>query len=250
MKDYGASLSWPPAPRALSETARKFEAMFLRWRGFMVIRRVPPEDRDMLKRKLLAWELVGAGSPSGQARRNWGMNRRWYGDYLSQENMGPEYSATIQEIRTRDGVNNIIFSAKIMKINRFKKTTERFLVVSERKLYKLGDKKSNVMRGEDLSNVVGLSCGTVDDQLIVLHMSNKNDLVACLTSPPPSQDWVGELAGVLASAKGKDQLKVRVADEIHCSMGSKSQTIIIQQDHTSNLPNFRKTKTGFVFNYP
>ena len=104
MKDYGASLSWPPAPRALNETARKFEAMFLRWRGYMVIRRVPPEDRDMLKRKLLAWQLVGAGSPAGQGRRNWGMNRRWYGDYLSQENMGPEYSATIQEIRTRDGV--------------------------------------------------------------------------------------------------------------------------------------------------
>ena len=41
------------------------------------------------------------------------------------------------------------------------------------------------MRGEDLSNVVGLSCGTVDDQLIVLHMSKKNDLVACLPSPPP-----------------------------------------------------------------
>ena len=249
MKDYGASLSWPPPPRALTDTARKFESMFLRWRGYMVIRKVPPEDRDMLKRKLLAWELVGAGSPSG-GRRNWGMNRRWYGDYLSQENMGPEYSATVQEIRTRDGVNNIVFSAKMMKINRFKKTTERFLVVSEKKIYKLGDKKSNVMRGEDLANVVGLSCGTVDDQLFVLHMSNKNDLVACLTSPPPSQDWVGELVGVIASAKGNSQLKVRVSDEIHCSMGSKSQTIIIQQDHTSNIPNFKKTKTGFVFNYP
>ena len=58
-----------------------------------------------------------------------GMNRRWYGDYFSQENMGPDYATNIQEIRTRDGVNNIIFSARIMKINRFKKT-ERFLVVT------------------------------------------------------------------------------------------------------------------------
>ena len=126
----------------------------------------------------------------------------------------------------------------------------RQLCCSEKKVYKLDDKKSKVMRGESLADVTGLSCGRGDGQLVVLHMRNKNDLVACLTSPPPSQDWVGELVGVIASAKGKDQLKVRVADEIHCSMGSKSQTIIIQQDHTSNLPNFRKTKTGFVFNYP
>ena len=57
------------------ETARKFWAMFQRWRGYMVIRRVPPEDREMLKRKLLAWELVGAGTESG-GRTNWGINRQ------------------------------------------------------------------------------------------------------------------------------------------------------------------------------
>ena len=32
MKDYGASLTWPEPPRALKETARKFESMFSRWR--------------------------------------------------------------------------------------------------------------------------------------------------------------------------------------------------------------------------
>ena len=107
MKDYGASLAFPDPPKALWETARKFESMFMRWRGYMIIKKVPPEDRDMLRRKLLAWELVGAGSGNG-GRQNWGMNRRWYGDYLSQENMDPEYNTTVQDIRTKDGVNNII----------------------------------------------------------------------------------------------------------------------------------------------
>ena len=74
MKDYGASLTWPEPPQALRETAKKFESMFSRWRGYMVIRKVPPEDRDMLKRKLLAWELVGAGAING-GRQNWGINR-------------------------------------------------------------------------------------------------------------------------------------------------------------------------------
>ena len=88
-----------------------------------------------------------------------------------------------------------------MKINRYKKTTDRFLVISEKKIYKLGDKKSNVMRGESLSDVVSMSCGVSDDQLVVLHMRDKNDIVCCLTSPAPAQDWVGELAAAIATAK-------------------------------------------------
>ena len=107
MKDYGASLAFPDPPKALRETARKFESIFMRWRGYMIIKMVPPEDRDMLRRKLLAWELVGAGSGNG-GRQNWGMNRRWYGDYLSQENMDAEYNTTVQDLRTKDGVNNVI----------------------------------------------------------------------------------------------------------------------------------------------
>jgi hypothetical protein len=90
MKDYGASLTFPPPPKALKETSAKFEAMFRRWRGYMAIRRVPvevsakgrpsteyPQDRDMLRRKLAAWDLVGGGAPGG-GRLGWGMNRRWW----------------------------------------------------------------------------------------------------------------------------------------------------------------------------
>ena len=116
IKDYGSSLAFPYPPKALQETGRKFESMFMHWRGYMIIKKVTPEDRDMLRRKLLAWELVGAGSGNG-GRQNWGMNRRWYGDYLSQENMDPEYNTTVQDIRTKDGVNNIIFSSKVLFIN-------------------------------------------------------------------------------------------------------------------------------------
>ena len=197
-------------------------------------------------RKLLAWDLVGAGSGGGdgRGRHNWGMNRyvnmaliyfrfdqiffnphlsrRWYGDYLGQGQLapGPEYGATVQEIRQRDGVNNIIFSSRLRKINRHKQSSDRYLVIrsgqahasqtvnktvmlccSEKKVYKLDDKKSKVMRGESLADVTGLSCGRGDGQLVVLHMRNKNDLVACLTSPPPGQDWVGELAAAIATAK-------------------------------------------------
>ena len=88
----------------------------------------------------------------------------------------------------------------MLKINKFKKTSDRLLLISEKKIYKLDDKKSKVMRGENLSDVVGLSCGTKDDQLVVIHMKDKNDLVACLTAPQ-GQDWVGKLTAILATTK-------------------------------------------------
>jgi len=249
MKDYGASLVWPEPPRALRETANKFEAMYERWRAYMVVKRVPPEERDMLRRKLLAWELVGSGSPSG-GRRSWGRDRRWYGDYVGQDSGGVvDYAATVQEIKAKDGVNNIVFSSHVTKVNRFNKVTDRLLVVSEKKLYKLDTKKCKLMRGEDLSDVAGVSCGTKDDQLIVIHMKNKNDLVVSLTSAD-GQDRVGELTAVLATAKRNQQFKVKVCDEIHCFLGGKSITVVIQPEQGGQLPSFKKVKSGFIYTHP
>jgi len=248
MKDYGASLTIPPAPRALQETSSKFEAMFRRWRGYMAIRRVPVEDRDMLRRKLLAWDLVGGGAPGG-GRQAWGMNRRWYGDYLSQENLGPAYTSMVNDLLSRSGANNIIFSCRMIKINKFKKQTDRLLVVSEKKLYKVDAAKIKVMREEGLEQVTGLSCGTGDNQMVVLHMLNKNDLVVCLDAPV-GEDRVGELAAILATVRGVDKVRVRVTDEVHCSMGGKAQTVVIQRDQTVSVPDFKKSKTGFIFSHP
>jgi len=248
MKDYGGSLQFPTPPRALQETGRKFEAMFLRWRGYMVIRRVPPEDRDMLRRKLLAWELVGAGSGGG-VRRDWGMNRRWYGDYLSQEGLGPEYSAAVQDLLTKDRSNNIVFSSRALKVNKFKKTADRLLLVSEEKICTMDEKKAKLMRDQTLKEATGLSCG-LTGQLVVIHMRDKNDLVVSLTSSPSSHDRVGELVAVLATAKQGQQFNVRVSDEIHCNLGGKSLIIMCQQDLQAGLATFTKSKTGFVYSFP
>jgi len=248
MKDFGASLTFPPPPKALTETSAKFESMFLRWRGYMVIRRVPVEDRDMVRRKLLAWDLVGNGAPEG-GRGNWGMNRRWYGDYLSQEGMAAQYSSMVQDLLTRDRANNLVFSCRMLKINKFKKQTDRLLLISEKKIYKVDSAKIKVMRDEELDAVVGLTCGSKDNQLVVIHMRDKNDLVVCL-NVPEGEDRVGELTAVLATVKGKDQFRVRVADEVHCHMGGKPQTVIIQPDQAIPSPDFKKSKTGFIFSYP
>lgn len=213
----------------------------------MVIKKVPPEDRDMLRRKLLAWEMVGAGSGSG-GRRDWGMNRRWYGDYLSEERLGPEYSAAVQDLLTRDGTNNIVFSCRLLKVNKFKKTADRLLLVSEQRICTMDEKKSKLMRDQLLSGVTGVSCG-VSGQLVVVHMRDRNDLVGSLINSA-NHDRVGEFVAVLSTVKKGEKLAVRVTDEIHCSLGGKSQTIICQQDNHSPMSTFTKSKTGFVFTFP
>lgn len=245
MKDHGASLQWPTPPRALRQTAAKFQAMFTRWRAYQVIKRIPPEDRDLYRRKLLAWELLGG------KRRNWGQGRRWYGDYLSQENTGPEYASALQEIRAKDQGNNIVFSSRILKVNRFNKTNERFLILSESHLYKLDPRKGKLMRGERLDDVTGVSCGPHAHQLVVLHMRDKKDLVMSLLVPGDgAEDRVGEFVAVLATVKKGAQFRVQVSEEIHCFMGGKSVTVLVQEDKNSAVPRFNKSKAGYVFSYP
>ena len=88
----------------------------------------------------------------------------------------------------------------MLKINRFNKSSDRLLVISEKRLYKLDSKKCKLMKGENLSDVVGLTCSSGKDQLVVMHMKSKNDLIVSLSSPG-SEDRVGELVAVLVSTK-------------------------------------------------
>jgi len=245
MKDYGASLEWPRPPRALKQTANKFQGMYVRWRGYQVIKRIPPEDRDMLRRKILAHDLLG------RERQEWGSGRRWYGDYLSQASGtgGAPIRGILQELRDKDGGNNIIFSAQVVKLSQFHKTNDRYLILSESFLYKVDPRKGKIMRTERLSDVASVSCGTGDNQLVVLHMKDKKDIVFSLVTPD-KEDRVGELVAVLATVKGSEQLRVRVSDEIHCFMGGKSKTLAVQPDTNSSIPQFNRTKAGYIFSHP
>ena len=81
--------------------------MYWRWRGYQVIKRIPPEDRDMVRRKIRAYDLL-----AGQ-RRDWGVARRWYGDYLSQDRSDPMFASALAEVRAKDGGNNVVFSCQV-----------------------------------------------------------------------------------------------------------------------------------------
>lgn len=244
MKDYGASLVWPQPPKALTATAKKFQSLYLRWRGYQVIKRIPPEDRDMVRRKIRAYDLLAG------ARRDWGVSRRWYGDYLSQDRSDPIYASALAEVRAKDGGNNIIFSCQVLKLNHFSKTADRLLIMSETSFYKVDPRKGKIMRSERISDIVSVSCGSGSHQLVIIHMRDKKDLVFSLIGPS-GEDRVGELVALIATAK-RDGLKVTVKDEMHCYMGGKSKTILAQQEASVTTERFDKmaSGSGFIFSCP
>jgi len=245
MKDYGGSLVWPEPPRALQATAQKFQALYRRWRGFQVIKRIAPEDRDLVRRKIRAYDLLG-----GQ-RREWGVSRRWYGDYLSQDRSDPIYASALAEVRSKDGGNNIVFSSQVLKLNHFNKTADRLLIISETSFYKVDPRKGKIMRSEKISDIVSMSCGSGSHQLVIFHMRDKKDLVFSLVSPP-SEDRVGELVALIVTAKRDQGLKVGVSDEMHCYMGGKSKTILAKQESSTSVDRFDKMSSGsgFIFSCP
>ena len=61
----------------------------------------------MVRRKIRAYDLLAG------ARRDWGVSRRWYGDYLSQDRSDPVYASALAEVRAKDGGNNIVFSCQV-----------------------------------------------------------------------------------------------------------------------------------------
>ena len=57
------------------------------------------------------------------------------------------------------------------------------------------------MRSERLADVAGITCGSGNHQLTVLHMKDKKDIVFSLVTPE-GEDRVGELVAILATLKG------------------------------------------------
>ncbi|KAH9371684.1 hypothetical protein HPB48_018268 [Haemaphysalis longicornis] len=79
-KDYGKSIAWPPPPICVREAVPSLKAIFSRWRGSMMLRKVPREEWPQLHLKVTAAEVLAG------RRRDWGQSRKWHGNYLSQVN--------------------------------------------------------------------------------------------------------------------------------------------------------------------
>uniref|UniRef100_A0A674DAX8 Myosin IG n=1 Tax=Salmo trutta TaxID=8032 RepID=A0A674DAX8_SALTR len=129
MADYGKSVEWPTPPAALAQFDSITQQLHRRWRARQIVKNIPPSDMGEVRAKVAA-----LGALSGE-RKDWGCGRPWERDYLSN------VSHNTLALRNKDQYNQVLFSGFCRKVNRFNKSTDRALFITEKHIYKLDPKK-------------------------------------------------------------------------------------------------------------
>ncbi|XP_064146321.1 unconventional myosin-Ig isoform X1 [Loxodonta africana] len=249
---YGRDLTWPPAPAVLQPFQDTCQALFCRWRARQLVKNIPPSDMAQIKAKVAAMRLLQG------LRQDWGCRRAWVRDYLSSATDNPTasglFAQRLQTLRKKDGFAAVLFSSHVRKVNRFHKSRDRALLLTDQHLYKLEPgRQYRVMRAVPLQAVTGVSVTSGRDQLVVLHTRGQDDLVVCLHRTQPELDnRVGELVGVLAAhCQGEGRvLEVRVSDCISLSQRGARRLVSVEPKPEQPAPDFRCSRSGFTLLWP
>uniref|UniRef100_A0A8C0MFX0 Myosin IG n=2 Tax=Canis lupus familiaris TaxID=9615 RepID=A0A8C0MFX0_CANLF len=249
---YGRDLVWPPPPAVLQPFQDTCHVLFCRWRARQLVKNIPPSDMAQIKAKVAAMGVLQ------ELRQDWGCRRAWVRDYLSSATDNPTASGLFAErlkaLREKDCFGAVLFSSHVRKVNRFHKSRDRALLLTDRHLYKLDPgRQYRVMRAVPLEAVTGLSVTSGRDQLVVLHARGQDDLVVCLhRSRPPLDNRVGELVGVLAAyCQGTGRaLEVRVSDCIPLSQRGTRRLVSVEPKPEQPEPEFRCSRGAFTLLWP
>ncbi|KAI3385236.1 hypothetical protein SNEBB_001731 [Seison nebaliae] len=181
-KKAGRDIKWPEKPVNVSP---KFDNQLknIRQRHWAhnILRRFPKSQWREINSKIAVMELLGQNT-----RKLIDLREHWEGDYLSSitDNMNYMiYQKSMEAIEEKDDCGKILFSSFIRKINRFGKTTERGIVVTEKFIYKLDpSKKFQMMRpGTQPSDIVKVTVSDVNDSLMIIDTYTiDNDFVFIL----------------------------------------------------------------------
>lgn len=154
MKDYGKHIAWPRPPVAALSAENGLKNLFHKWRASMLLRKFPRSEWAQLRLQVVA------ASALKQRRKFWGQNRRWLGNYLSivAENSNySHYNGSINNIKNTDQhFGRVLFSSFVLKFNRFNKTADRAIILTESAVYKLDgfkNKFKNLKRSIDVKEV-------------------------------------------------------------------------------------------------
>ncbi|NXK52356.1 MYO1G protein, partial [Chauna torquata] len=277
MPDFGKSLAWPVPPAVLGRFQENSQQLFRRWRARQIIKNIPPSDMAQIRAKVAAMEVLQG------LRKDWGCQRGWARDYLSSASENPglalPFARRVQALRDKVHFGSVLFSSHVRKvrgsagpahprqrppaalslgsapqINRFNKSRDRAILITDQHLYKLEPRQQyRVMRALPLSTVTGLSVTSCQAQLVVFHTQSHDDLAVCLHKmQPPGDNRVGELVGVLLEhcRATKRELQVRVSDCIQLSLRGRKRLLTVETQPGLATPDFHKSREGFVLYWP
>nr|XP_022305174.1 unconventional myosin-Id-like isoform X4 [Crassostrea virginica] len=255
MKDYGKSVEWPRPPSKLQGLVELLQRVHGKWRASMILKDVPKAEWPILRLKVMAAAALGG------RRSDWGSRRKWDGNYLAMDN--PEskdnsntadFVTKMNSLKSHDQFTKILFSSHVKKFNKNNKAADRAIAITDKCIYKLDPKKKYkpLKKGIGIQMVTGVSLTTGSDQLVILHLSDENDLVLCLQNLT-KEERVGELVGTLCShisqRLGKE-LKVTVGKPVHCMLGSKRRTVMVRPTAVNGGATFKKEGTDIALMWP
>lgn len=251
MADYGKSVEWPAPPVALTQFHNNTVMLHRRWWARQIVKKIPPSDMLEVRAKVAALTAL-----SGD-RKDWGVGRAWERDYLANARDGPQTSSGFirvsKELRSRDEFTQVLFSGFCRKVNRFNKSTDRGLLVTDKCVYKLEPKKQfKVLKRLPLDALTGLSVTAGVDQMVALHTACRDDVLLCLQRGELSanQDRVGELVGALVdhfTRVRKVHLPVKVCQSaLQLHMRGKPKSVTVETKLGQRGADFKKSRDGFV----
>ncbi|XP_025945594.1 unconventional myosin-Ig [Apteryx rowi] len=252
MPDYGKSVPWPQPPAVLAHFQDNSQLLFRRWRARQIVKNIPPSDMAQIRAKVAAMGVLQG------LRKDWGCQRSWARDYLSSVTENPAlalpFARRVQALRDKVHFGAVLFSCHVRKINRFNKSRDRAILLTDQHLYKLDPRQQyRVMRALPLSAVTGLSVTSCRAQLVVFHTQGHDDVAVCLHKTQPAGDnRVGELVGVLLEhcRATKRELQVRVSDCIQLSLRGRKRLLAVETRPDVAAPDFGKSRDGFVLYWP
>lgn len=250
-QDFGKNVSWPTPPPVLNTTVTTLKGIHRRWRAHMILKPYPTAERPTLRLKVIAGDILKG------RRQKWGYQRKWEGNYLINADENPNAliaKESISLLKTKDQFSQILFAGFVKKTNRFSKSADRAILITDTLIYKIDPKKKfkEMRPGIPLTEVTGLTLSPGPDQLFCIHLRDGNDFVLCLLPGLSNSDYTGEVIGTLSrfwDTTLKTSLKVEISSEVNCTLGQKPRIITIQ--FTTKGPVFRKNGgIGIALNWP
>lgn len=216
----------------------------------MILRKIPREEWPALQLKCTAYDTLHGQRP------DWGMRRKWEGNYLATTKDNPstvDFVTKMNALKSHDGFSKVLFSSYCKKVNKHNQCADRAIVLTDKGIYKLDPKKKykplrTIIPYQEVS---GLSISPDTDQLIVFHLTDGNDLVVCLHTPS-KEERVGEVVGIIARLwqKGHRQLEVTVNKQPKCNLGNKSRQLVVKTTAANGGPVFKKDGHQLALMWP
>ncbi|XP_077482186.1 unconventional myosin-Id [Stigmatopora argus] len=250
MKDRGRHIKWPAPPKVLRRFEEALRSIYNRWWAWTLIKGLTTEEALQVRAKVACYEALKGH------RMDLGLQRAWEGNYLKRDSPDStaSFSSVSSELQRRDKFMRVLFACNVRKINRFHKSEDRVVLITDRHLYKMDPlKQYKPMKSIPLYNVTGMSVSPGKDQLVVFHTKDSRDLVVCLQGlVPANESRIGELVGVLLShfKSERRRLQVNIASPVQCSMNGRKRTVVVEPKSNQSQPDFTKIRAGYVLAVP